>query len=436
MIITDKAQIKAASFKESDKLHLTTSDELECYDLIESDLKLPADATFARSSVAYLSDGTQVDANMPRFEPGRFGKAIMVEEGTTNLLRNPSFETGALSDWTTGFGLGITGNASIVTSPVFHGNYAVKIEITSSTSISDASAKQTINFAAGTTITISAYLLDIQGNVQAELTIRCSDGQGGYQFLRKVFTSPGRCVFTVTIPTGYTADQIWVSIRPKSVGVVGYVIWDAVQLEAKPYATSFIDGTRAAETLTIPTAGVLNPQEGTVEMRLYVNPAHRDPSSVRRFFGHQPGPGNSNRITMQHNNGPYWLFTIGDANGNTHGLTINDSDVADGWRLFTMKWGVSEFAVYVDGIKKAFLLNPTYLPSAVGQKITIYESTNALIDDLRISSIARSDEEILAAYQSGEPLAADEWTTYKLDFDDKVRITTQGQIICNELIEI
>jgi len=30
----------------------------------------------------------------------------------------------------------------------------------------------------------------------------------------------------------------------------------------------------------------------------------------------------------------------------------------------------------------------------------------------------------------------DEWTTYKLDFDDKVRITTQGQIICNELIEI
>ena len=37
------------------------------------------------------------------------------------------------------------------------------------------------------------------------------------------------------------------------------------QLEAKPYATSFIDGTRAEETLTIPTEGVLNPQEGTIE---------------------------------------------------------------------------------------------------------------------------------------------------------------------------
>jgi hypothetical protein len=61
---------------------------------------------------------------------------------------------------------------------------------------------------------------------------------------------------------------------------------------------------------------------------------------------------------------------------------------------------------------------------------------NGLIDDLRISSRARTDEEILAAYASGQPLPADEWTTYKLDFDDKVRITTQGQIICNELIEI
>ena len=46
----------------------------------------PSNYIFARPSVAYKSDGTQVPANTPRFEAGKFGKAVLVEEGTTNLL--------------------------------------------------------------------------------------------------------------------------------------------------------------------------------------------------------------------------------------------------------------------------------------------------------------------------------------------------------------
>jgi len=42
---------------------------------------------------------------------------------------------------------------------------------------------------------------------------------------------------------------------------------------------------------------------------------------------------------------------------------------------------------------------------------------NGLIDDLRISSIARSDEEILANYQSGKPVGFDSYTTYYEPFD-------------------
>ncbi|SHL06496.1 hypothetical protein SAMN02745123_04048, partial [Desulforamulus aeronauticus DSM 10349] len=43
-------------------------------------------ATFSRSSVAYEQDGSQVAVNQPRYEAGKFGQALMVEEGTTNLL--------------------------------------------------------------------------------------------------------------------------------------------------------------------------------------------------------------------------------------------------------------------------------------------------------------------------------------------------------------
>jgi len=58
--------------------------------------------TFTRSSVAYKSDGTQVAANVPRFEPGKFSQAIMVGEGTTNLLGKT---IGELPAWGNRYGL-------------------------------------------------------------------------------------------------------------------------------------------------------------------------------------------------------------------------------------------------------------------------------------------------------------------------------------------
>ena len=43
-------------------------------------------AIFARSTPAYKQDGSQVAAGVPRHETGKYGQAIMVEEGTINLL--------------------------------------------------------------------------------------------------------------------------------------------------------------------------------------------------------------------------------------------------------------------------------------------------------------------------------------------------------------
>jgi len=423
MIITDKAQIKIAELRESNNLRLSGSDELECYELIESDLKLPADATFTRSSVAYLSDGKQVDVNTPRFEQGKFGKAVMVEEGTTNLLVK---------------NLGTGGVGSIIDILVPNKVWAKRITVEANNFFYFG----TISVPAqpNTKYTLTYWARLVSGSVVRGTRIYIgSDSQGtnGVALLNidTELTSEWK-KFVITGQTDANATTLTRAafrVETNTGCTVEIADW---QLEAKPYPTSFVDGTRAAETLTIPTEGVLNPQEGTVDIYLYVNPAHRDPTLVRRFFSHMPGPGNANRITMQHNNTEFWLFTIGGASGNIHTVSISDSEVADGWRLFTMKWSSEEFAVFVDGIKMESVANPTYLPSSVGSEIEIENNTNALVDSVRISSRARTDEEILAAYQSGKPLLVDEWTTYRLDFDDKVRITTQGQIICNELIEI
>ena len=59
----------------------------------------------------------------------------------------------------------------------------------------------------------------------------------------------------------------------------------------------------------------------------------------------------------------------------------------------------------------------------LGASAAVYagQHFNGFFDDLRISGIARTDEEILAAYQSGQPLPVDEWTTWKADFENSLR---------------
>jgi len=52
--------------------------------------------------------------------------------------------------------------------------------------------------------------------------------------------------------------------------------------------------------------------------------------------------------------------------------------------------------------------------------VSIVNDYSAYIDDLRISNRARTDEEIAAAYQSGQPLPVDAWTTYKLTFNGSI----------------
>lgn len=385
-------------------------------------------ATFSRSSVAYKSDGAQVAANVPRFEAGKFGKAWFGEEGTTNALSYAFTSDANLLQYFTDTHSGSSVTIDSAQTPPVSGQKVVKHYAGVNDSFIWANDANGVGYGTASTaklavtggsyVTFSIWAKGQNGGEQIEIYIFDYASDTGDSRVRKaqtfIITNTWQR-YIVTVQTASDAVRAWARVDNNLAGQTVY--WCTPQLENKAYVTSFTPATRSPETLTIPTAGVLNSQEGTVEMRLYVNPAHRDPSSVRRFFGHLPGPGNSNRITMQHNNGPHWLFSIGNANGDTHSLSIADSDVADGWRLFTMKWGVSEFAVYVDGVKKAFLLNPTYLPSAVGQNINISGNTNSLIDDLRISSRARTDAEISAAYNSNQPLPVDEDTTWKSSFD-------------------
>jgi hypothetical protein len=216
-----------------------------------------------------------------------------------------------------------------------------------------------------------------------------------------------------------------------------YVDW--VQAEAKPYATSFIDGTRSPETLTIPTAGVLNPQEGTVECWVYID---------NRFINGMAGKyawiwGTKGipyyPILNLYRNGPTntLRFVSRDANNNQSYIEKPLSQISVGWHYIACTWKSSRLAFLLDGQLVGEVVSP-YLPNAVdaqmyiGHNPSAGEQCNSLIDDLRISSRARTDEEIAAAYQSGQPLPVDEWTTYKLNFDGNLNFGQGGYYLSPE----
>jgi len=46
----------------------------------------PAQPTFARNSVAYLMDGTEVAINIPRYETGKYSKALTIETALTGAI--------------------------------------------------------------------------------------------------------------------------------------------------------------------------------------------------------------------------------------------------------------------------------------------------------------------------------------------------------------
>jgi len=175
------------------------------------------------------------------------------------------------------------------------------------------------------------------------------------------------------------------------------------------YLNSLIDGTRAAP-LTIPTAGVLNPQEGTIEF--WVKPLIV--GNYNNFFG-MSGLSNGRFLLFFYGNGSA-LFDYGP--NNTGPTTPAGTIMANNWYHIVLRWSATtgKQALFVNGVKYENNL-PNGVASSFPSTVSIVNSYSAYIDDLRISNRARTDEEIAAAYASGQPLPVDAWTTLKLDFN-------------------
>jgi len=384
------------------------------------DMRSNIQLTFIRPSVAYTSDGSQVAENVPRFEQGKFGQAVMVEEGTTNLFTNPRLLNNG-SGWMPNFDTVWVDSSGEY--PYIH------------CETQWAGVYQTLYLNA-TTYTLSYLVKHKSGSNHIgshfdgtpTMKIRIDGGEWKHG---NIITVPSDDNWhLVEIQATYTtAGSYRVYLQPGRGGTeVSEFYFKYAQIEQKPYATSFIDGTRAAETLTIPTAGVLNPQEGTVEFWVYINDIVWATKPLRIWSIPTRTGLASDALAIYHGTANEWAFIVDNETYFDFGSLIPSI----GWVHFAFTWKMGEYVkVYINGVlaRKITGVNIPNFGSvmAIGSRADNTRHCNTLIDDLRISNRARTDEEIAAAYQSNQPLPVDAWTTLKADFDGN--LDAQGGII-------
>ncbi|BAF60358.1 RTX toxins and related Ca2+-binding proteins [Pelotomaculum thermopropionicum SI] len=195
------------------------------------------------------------------------------------------------------------------------------------------------------------------------------------------------------------------------------------QLEEKIYRTSFTDGTRQPETLTLDMAGGLESAQGTFDVRAY------EDGTVNRyaFLWDSYGTDMGSRFLLEKlTDSTYVLYF-----NNT--MAIKTSSIAAvGWHVYSARWNGSSVWLLIDGVVvgSATLASPVDMSKIekvyIGSRYSNEKHWNNLIDEVRTSTVARPDADLLAQVQAGTPLPVDASTSCKLEFNNDLEVTNAG----------
>jgi len=333
---------------------------------------------FRRESMAQDSAGKLIFPHNARFESGPFGsdKGILVEEGTENLLGTLSPKSGAT-----------------VTTEITHYTNQPVFYCDGSANWQGIIAYQRVTLTAGMEYTFSVYVYN-PSTGEGSLNIQVDSDEVSNEDIEAVVVPPG--------PGWHRIVRKWSPPANRNVNAIRFenrrrVLWQsgsnqcymtAPQVEAKPFATSFVNGTRADEALTVPIEGLLSPEQGTIELWYNDNGI------------------NKNKI----------VFKCGD-------LKFNPVSVTKGWHLISVIWDGVDTNYYIDKELVSTTNSPTELGSLYLGSDGDIDFINSLISHLRLSSIARTQEQLAPL---DAPPTVDEYTTLYLPFNgpDNVRATT------------
>lgn len=343
------------------------------------------------------------DPDNPFWQTEGFGDGMMIEEGTTNLVPSNRLK---FEGWTAYSGAQVTLTQN-VEFPEIGRNDATRIRTTGGTNL--LKYLTTIeNSIADQAYTGSVYIKNIGSKPVRFYT----------QLGSAVTVNPGE--WTRTIGSGIGNGRAQFQLRFQALNAdddLDFIAWGP-QAEYKPFATSFTTGTRAPESLRIPTAGVLLPEQGQIDVDVILTGRYeighfwywveRTGSDFIRLYTDEAG-----------------LLRVAN-----RGRGINrDSPGISGLKNNTavrvsFVWGYGLYKIFLNG---ALVFERDYAELDASGSGTLfigqhYQGRNFLNSPFygfRILSTPMSDDEIAAEY--GKPLSVTPTTTYLLDFNRNLR---------------
>lgn len=375
--------------------------------------------TFVRSSSAYTLDGLQVGTNEPRFAAGKFGQALTIEKATTNLF--DTVGSGASSDWTKWNHWGARSywsSESQTDDPNYGKVYAGVNANSTETYLYDY---WPYSITSGQPYTVSMYLKASQnwtGTATAYLTNSDWSFYAGANQNITLTTSWQK--FTWTITPNQTLSSIGLGIKFANLPAGVTLSTARPQLENLPYATSYANSSRSGETLNLPT-GLFSASQGTIET--WVKPLRNYDSATGnsiQMITDVAGTGYNGLLLAIDQ---YGKFYIQAGTGSTVVKAISTTTAQkDTWYNVAGRWDAGGLSIFVNGVKESTTpstlnISLSQTPMVGRQSDTNIRYLDGLIDDLRISNIARTDTAIQNSYSLQKPTGTDSNTTYKLNFD-------------------
>jgi hypothetical protein len=214
-----------------------------------------SDATFSRASMAYDDVGRLAGLAVPRIAKTPYGKMAMVEEGTANLV---PVDKQKFEGWTaySGAVVTLTQNQSV---PEWGCTDATRIQVSGGTNTYKYLLGLGFTSVSGQSYTNSIHIKNI-GSAPVRI---------GANFPYTATVAPGETKKVILINIGdgvaiYRFDFYSVNASDS----LDFIAWHPMA-ETKPYPTSFIETSRAAESLTMPVlaTNLLTPNLASVESR-------------------------------------------------------------------------------------------------------------------------------------------------------------------------
>lgn len=333
---------------------------------------------------------------------GRFGGAVAVEESTVNLIDNPTSWVASTNQYQT----------TVETDERFLGCVVSETtKISSTTPVSPLGSTLTIQ--PGETYTASIYVKIIRrGEAPGYLPV-IKFWKSDYSVGLASGTAAniiGEWQRVIVTYTNNTDEPILVRVVYYPTSEVGAITRQAApQVEQKPFATSFVDGTRARGVLHYDGGPIsLGANEGTFSMWMYVD------VSIPRGGGYPTYP---QQCRLEFESGSLWCrsysptqFDLLASTDDGAWTAIGGSITNTGWHLWTATWSDGKASLYIDGSKVGSRVLGDYAPSGrlsklyVGCGHTNPAVPGSLFDELLILPYAASEEEIVSWYEAQGPL--------------------------------